>query len=224
MLTRARRLRSRLSMTHGLMVVAAMVAFVSTSSVLRDRQELIDVIVSAERLPRGSAVGDGDLGDGRLGVMAVPADHPLRSSLVVVGTLDAGFLVRDVEAGEPLLRSDVATGGSGLRTMTVPTGEGTVGGLGLVPGDRVDVLGVGADGAPVFVVVDLRIARLPDDASIVGLSAGLDDHFVTVEVDPGQALALAGAKAAGELQVLRSTGAEAIPGLARGAISGSDRS
>jgi Flp pilus assembly protein CpaB len=136
--------------------------------------------------------------------------QPLTSVLVRPSELTPGILARAIQAGEPLLDSDVVgglVGGSG-RTMSLPVSDRTVQGLGLVPGDQVDVIGLDAQKSPIMVVEGAWIVRLAGRAGSAGLGAAYPSEFVTVEVDRDQALDLTAALANGELQLLRSTGTQ----------------
>ena len=120
-------------------------------------------------------------------------------------------LGRSVRSGEPLLRSDlVAEGAPSLtRTATVPVEPVLITGLGLVVGDRVDVI-ASSDDAARFVLVDVRVSRLPQSAGPDGLLSGPSSSFVTLELDDAQALRLIEAQGQGAIELIRSTGAPSI--------------
>ena len=114
----------------------------------------------------------------------VPADSPLLPELVAADRpLDTALLGRDLVPGEPLL----AVGGVGVgRTFTVPVDADMVEGLGLIPGDRLDVIGLvevvddGGDRIEVldFVAVDVEVTRLPGESS-GAFAAATADSWVT---------------------------------------------
>ncbi len=200
---------SRLTFAHGLMVVAGLLTFVLVAAILQDRQATAEVWVAAEGLSAGSTVDPS-----QLNVLELTADDPLLQWLVpATEVAPAGRLRNDLAAGAPLLRSDLVPEESSAvgRTYTVPIDSLVLDGLGLRPGDRLDVIGVGADKNVRFVVVDVEVTRLPaaQQSSAFAATAGRS-AWVTVQVDEEQALALSQARLNGQLELVRSTGAEAL--------------
>jgi len=124
-----------------------------------------------------------------------------------------GRVRHGVVAGEPLLARDlVAVDESRVgRTFTIPIDTMVVDGLGLIRGDRVDVIGSSPGGDVGYVVIDVEVVRLPG-ASTSGAfaAAGSRTTWVTVSIDDAQALALSAAIDRGAVQLVRSTGAVAI--------------
>lgn len=191
------------------MVVAGLLTFVLVASVLQDRSETEQVWVVDTDVAPGAAIEASDLV-----AVEVAADAPLLGPLLrVTDGVPIGRVRNGVVAGEPLLASDlVAVDESSVgRTFTIPIDTMVVDGLGLIRGDRVDVIGSSIGGDMGYVVVDVEVVRLPG-ASTSGAfaAAGSRTTWVTVSIDDAQALALSAAIDRGEVQLVRSTGAAAI--------------
>ncbi len=204
----------RFTLAHLVMVIAGLVTFVSVTSVLRERDEMREVAIARAEVPAGSPLDQSSLA-ASFDVVSVRADSPMLAGIADPEAVPSGQLSRSLAAGEPLLRSDVvdASTGTGARTFTVNIDDVTLVGLGLQVGDRVDIIGSFEDGALGYVVADVRVARLPTAVASGGAFAVRQESFVTVEVGEADALALAGARQAGDIEIVRSTGA---PELSRG--------
>lgn len=201
--TFARLAPSGLTLTHGLMVVSALLTFVAVSSVLGDRSATVEVLVVRSAVEDGAPVRADNLE-----VVNLAVGHPLLDQLTPTSGFDEGLAQRPIAAGEPLLRSDVLVigPGAGGRTFTVPVDERVIEGLALRRGDRVDVVGVNSSGHVEVVASDLEVARLPDsDAG--GFTGSLGASFVTVEVTPDEVLHLVAALRVEQVEIVRSTGA-----------------
>lgn len=198
---------TRLTLAHGLMVVAGLVTFVLVASVLQKREATVEVLVATSDIAAGATVTEADFD-----VVDISAADPLLP--VLLSQLPAGSVVTSaLAAGEPLLRSDVVVAGgvASGRTFTLEVDRLVVDGLGLAIGDRVDVIGVDAGGRVGFVVVDVAVSRLPGDAQGSAFAAAASrSAWVTVTVDEAQALALSGARRLGAIELVRSTGAAPI--------------
>lgn len=206
---RGRRATVRPTLAHGLMVLAGLVTFVLVTSVLRDEGATVEVVIASAPVEEGTPAADAPLAP-----VAVDASTPLLEALARPADLVAGrAVVRSLAPGEPLLRSDLrpVEEGSGLRTVAVPVERLVVDGLGLRPGDRVDVIAVAADGVARYVVAGAEVARLPGGAgSGLARTAETATTWLTVRVGEDEALALASALGSGSVVVARSTGAEPV--------------
>ncbi|MFT7597826.1 MAG: Flp pilus assembly protein CpaB [Acidimicrobiales bacterium] len=200
------RFSTRFSFAHGLMVVAALTTFAAVSSVLRDRSATVEVLVADADLSRGAAVELHHLRS-----VTLPASDPLVVHFLAPGDFASAQIRRPIGAGEPILRSDLAPLDTGLgqRTFSLPVADRVLAGLALATGDRVDVIGIGESGRPVFVVTDVGVARLPA-AVATGFGGSLGAAFLTIEVDEQQALALVAALRVADVEIVRSTGAPAV--------------
>lgn len=198
---------TRLTLAHAAMVTAGLATFVTVGSVLRNRDAVVDVVVMADTAAAGTQANDLPLD-----VRTVPADTPFLDTMLEPGEVpDGQSLARSLEAGEPLMRTDLVSVGSAVltRTATVSVDAVVINGLGLTIGDEVDVIGM-IEERPAFVLTGVRITRLPSTSGADGLLLGPSDSFVTLEVDDRQALALVAALRAGPIELVRSTGAPAI--------------
>jgi Flp pilus assembly protein CpaB len=175
--------------------------------VLQRREATVEVLVATSDIAAGATVTESDFD-----VVDISAADPLLP--VLLSQLPAGSVVTSsLTAGEPLLRSDVVVAGAVAsgRTFTLEVDRLVVDGLGLAIGDRVDVIGVDADGRVGFVVVDVAVTRLPGTAQGSAFAAAASrSAWVTVAVDEAQALALSGAQRLGAIELVRSTGAGPI--------------
>lgn len=191
------------------MMIAGLATFVLVASVLQDRSETEQVWVVNADVAAGAAIGSSDLV-----AIEVDADAPLLAPLLrVADGVPNGRVRNGVVAGEPLLASDlVAVDASAVgRTFTIPIDTMVVEGLGLIRGDRVDVIGSSVGGQMGYVVVDVEVVRLPGaSASGAFAAAGSRTTWVTVSIDDVQALLLSTALDRGEVQLVRSTGALSI--------------
>ncbi|MDA3039165.1 MAG: hypothetical protein O3C27_06470 [Actinomycetota bacterium] len=120
------------------MGLAAFVAFAATTRVLEDRGRRVEVVVAASPLGRGEPIEAGSAG---LTTIAIAANETLETTLVGPAEVPSGFLIRDVQPGEPLLRSDILLGSAGARVLALPVDPEQIEGLGLRTGDVVDVIG-----------------------------------------------------------------------------------
>lgn len=205
------------------MVMAGLATFVLVASVLRDRSETVPVWILDADIAAGASVEPEDLV-----AVDVSADTPLLGPLLRVDDgVPIGRVRNDVVAGEPLLASDLVpldTASVG-RTFTLPVDTMVVEGLGLIRGDRVDVIGsldgsAAGDDVVGYVVVDVEVVRLPGAANSGAFAAASSrSTWVTVSIDDAQALLLSAALERGELQLVRSTGAVAIESVTVDAVA-----
>ncbi len=204
--------RTRLASGHLLMVVAGLLTFVLVTGSLRERGQTVPVAVAAHDIAPGAAVAPEDVR-----TVAMSASSPLRSGLLAPADLvgEGRVATRRIAAGEPVLASALAgaAGPRGLRAMSVPVAPEHAAGGELAVGDRVDV--IAADEAVAYVVRGAEVIAVAPRRGSAGLSASTGGQFyVTLAVDADTALRLAGAIRGGKLEVVRSTGADAAPGVA----------
>lgn len=198
---------SRLTLAHALMVLAGLMTFILVSAVLNDRRETVQVLIATVSAPAGS-----EASALALEPLEVPVNHPLSSQFAVTGSVQGTErIARDVEAGQPLLSNDLLEPELriGVRTFAVPVEDLVLRGLGLRVSDRVDIIGQAADGTVYFVVTDVVVSSRSQLGSDSGF-ASVTDGFVTIEVSDSEALAISAALREAEVDVVRSTGAEAV--------------
>ena len=189
------------SARHVLVVVLAVAAGVANVAVLRGADPATEVLVVANPVAAGAPIGPEDLG-----TSSVAASGDLLGSLVAaerLASFDGLVATRPLSPGEPLLVGDAVDPGraDGLRSMSLPLSEDSAVGGALVPGDRVDVIGVSDDGAQ-FLAAGLAVLAVPQDDGLGGTS-----FAPTVAVDPTTALRIADALEQGTVHLVRSTGA-----------------
>ncbi len=204
-----RRSLQQFTMAHGLMVLAGLITFLTVSSVLRDRQETVEVIVASHELVAGSG-----LEVSSFETIQIHADSQLVGQLATTTDLnEPGQLARDLGSGEPLLVSDIRPleTGNALRTIAIPVWRSTIAGLGLRIGDRVDLIGLDSAGSLRFIATDTAVSRLPGSSSTgaFGSEAGRES-WITVQVTDQGALDIALALRSGDIEVVRSTGAATL--------------
>jgi hypothetical protein len=188
-------------------VLAGLVAFVLVASVLRDRREMVSVVVAAEPIAVGQPV---TLDVVR--VVEVPASNGIAAGLLTPADVAAGGVVasRALVAAEPVVRSSVgeSTGRAASRVMSLPLSDWGASGGELQVGDRIDVIDTRAD-TTVFVVRSaLVVARSSDADGGGGLAGAPRGVWVAIEVSDADALALAAVVEADRFVIVRSTGVD----------------
>jgi Flp pilus assembly protein CpaB len=194
-----------------LVALAVVLAFVLNILALQDRSASSLVAVADQPIAAG-AVFMPDM------VRLTPIDAGFEGLESMVGeaglTGYAGWIVqRAVAEGgviEVSVLAEPATS-SGLRSMSIPIDVSRAAGGTIAVGDRVDVIAVD-DGVAAFVVVDIEVVSVAADSAGALRSS---DHHLVVAIDANQALALAEAMAAGDINVIRSTGAPPLAGEGR---------
>lgn len=204
-----RRIGRRLSLNHVLIALVVILAFVLNLLVLQDRGSTTLVAVADRPLTAGSQIDPSTL---RL----VPVDSGFEGlpDLVTEGelaALDGWVLSRSVAAGGLIDESTFVAPGSpsGLRSMSLPVPIEHAAGGSLVAGDRIDVISVD-DGTAGYVAEDLEVVMVAEGSS--GGIAGVSDFHVVISVKADEALALAEALDRGSIEIIRSTGSNAIEG------------
>lgn len=194
---------TRLSASHLLMVLAAVLAFATNLMVLRGHDETRAVVVAASDLISGRAVGRSDFR-----AVEVDVDDDLFSRLMPWQQVDGlvGMVAtRPIPAGDLIGPNDLreASTRTGMRAMSIPIEpEHAVGGA-LLPGDRVDLIVVRDERAE-YVLVDAEVLSV-STSDRGALSVGT--FYVVVAVEPDRALDVAEAIQDGRIDVVRSTGA-----------------
>jgi Flp pilus assembly protein CpaB len=201
-----RRLLDRVTVGTVFGVVAALLAFVLTVVLLRDRREMVTVAVATERIPVGLTITES-----MVEAVEVPASVSFVDGLVRVDELGTGSVAaRTVQPGEAVTRSALGAKSSttGARVMAIPVESWRAVGGELDVGDQVDVIDTG-DGGPRYVLSGAAVVgRATSDASGGIVASSSRDLWVTVEVTATEALELAAVIAGDEFLLVRSTGAE----------------
>lgn len=200
--------RRRFGLPHALIAVAAILAFLFNVLALQNRDETVLVAVADTSIAEGSA-----LSPDMIRLEPLPTTFGGLDNLITedaTGGLTGAIVTRPISEGQLLDRSAFVEPGSadGLRSMSIPVAVEHAAGGSVSTGDRVDVISV-VDGEPRFVATDLEVLRVSDQDQD-GRLAGTTAFHVVVGVTPEQALELAGAIDVGSIELVRSTGAEAV--------------
>lgn len=203
---RARRMAprrlGRLSTGHVLMLLAGTVAVLANYTVLRGVDETVAVLVADAPIAAGVP-----LEPGMLAVAEVAAGGALPDRLVAADrreTIRGMVSAAPVTPGDPLRDADLreAAAPDGRRAMSVPVEAGHAAGGALAPGDRVDVIET-VDGTAAYLVTGAEVLAVADGGALDGLRG----FNLTIAVGAGDALRLAEAIHARDLDVVRATGA-----------------
>jgi Flp pilus assembly protein CpaB len=202
--------RRRIGLPHVLIAVAAILAFLFNFLALQSRDETVLVAMAGTSIAQGSPLSP-DL----IRLEPLPATFGGLDNLVTaaeVGGLTGAIVTRPISEGQLLDRSAFVEPGSndGLRSMSIPVAVEHAAGGSVSTGDRVDVISV-VDGEPKFVATDLEVLGV-FDRDQGGRLAATSAFHVVVGVTPDQALDVAGAIDLGSIELVRSTGAEALEG------------
>lgn len=203
-----RRVMARFGTTHLVAVSVGLLTALLLLSWTRGQEELISVVLAADDIRAGTAVEAVDLRS-----IEIPADSSVAGVIVPATEADGlvgQIAVRFIEAGEPILNSDlrdVATE-DGLRAMSFPVSPANAVGGGLVVGDQVDVLVV-TDAGTRFVAEDITVLGLPAQGT-GGLVGGSSAWWVVLAVEDIDALEIADGVEHGTIYLLRSTGTPAL--------------
>ncbi|MBW3667487.1 MAG: hypothetical protein KY394_07825, partial [Actinobacteria bacterium] len=195
--------------SHLLMGIVAVLAFVLNYLALQDRESTLQVAIADRPLSAGALLSIDDV---RL--VPVPSDYDGLGSMLTeeeLGSPDGWVLERAVPADGVIGQGALVQPGapSGLRAMSIPSEIEHAAGGGVVPGDRVDVISTSGDEA-VYVVSDIEVIAVADPSSAAFGAIGA--YHIVVAVDSEQALLIAAAIEDGSVEILRSTGAEPIDG------------
>lgn len=194
---------TRLTASHLLMVLAAVLAFATNLMVLRGQEETRPAVVAANRIEAGRIIigtdlslAEVDVDDGLFATLL-----PWQQSQALVGMVAA----RTIESGHLLGTDDLrpASAPLGQRAISIPIQiEHAVGGS-LITGDRIDLISV-AEMGPQYVLVGAEVLEVPSTAR--GSLTGATGFYIVVAVDDQQALAVAEAIGSGGIEIVRSTG------------------
>jgi Flp pilus assembly protein CpaB len=199
-----RRLKARFGTTHFVAVAAGLLTALLLLSWTLGQEQLISVVFAAEDIRAGTSVEAADLRS-----VEIPADSSVAT--VIVPATDADLLVgrvavRFIEAGEPILRSDLRSvvTEDGRRAMSFAVPPANAVGGDLVVGDQVDVLVVTDEGTR-FVAEAVPVLGLPGQGQ-GGLVGGSSAWWVVLAVEDLDALEIADGVEHGTIYLLRSTG------------------
>ncbi|MGQ0849505.1 MAG: RcpC/CpaB family pilus assembly protein [Actinomycetota bacterium] len=208
---------TRVTASHLLMALAAVLAFATNLVVLRGHDQTRPVVVAAADVPAGRALRAADLRavevdvDDQLYATLVPWSQAVAiEGMVAVIAIPKGHLVTTND-----FRSAAAPGGQ--RAMSIPIDpEHAVGGA-LTIGDRIDLIVV-EDERPRYVVTGAEVLEVA--TSDGGSLASIGGFYLVVAVAPGSALDVAAAIRNGNIEIVRSTGSAPIAESSAGGGAG----
>lgn len=196
------RVRRPLNGGWTLMIAAGLIAAVTNYALLTMDDATVAVAVLDADAPAGTPLEQLDI---RMADMVIEDPHAHRlADDAALEALAGQVTATRLEAGVLLRTSDLRVpSGEGLAAMSLPIDTArAVGGL-LQAGDRVDVI-AGADEAADYVVRDVQVIEV--SAASAGLGGVSGAYAVTLSVDGAQALQLARALRAGDLDIVRTEG------------------
>jgi len=204
----ARSARHRPSLSHIAIALAALLAFVLNFLALQNRDATSLVAIADAPIAKGAPFSS-DL----VRLVPLATDFEGIDHLIVeadLGSLEGWIVGRSVARDELIDRSIVIRpgAGDGLRTMSIPVPVEHAAGATLVVGDRIDVISMLGD-EPAFVAVDLEVVSIAETSQ--GALSGVGPYHLVVAVTSDDALALARAIDDGSIEIVRSTGAGAMP-------------
>lgn len=200
---------SRASAAQIFMIVAGILAFIANLAILRARDDVVLVAVAATDINAGVAIQELAHIDyvelnGSADVLA-----PLVTADEVVGI--TGFILSSpIQSGEMFVQSDLVQSVNPIdqRAIALAVGRDHAVGGDISVGDRVDVIWVEDDVAR-YVVTGVEVIDTTNTERTGGAFSASQAFSITVAVDDVQALQLAEALNSGQMEIVRSTGAEA---------------
>ena len=198
---------TRITASHLLMVLAAVLAFATNVMVLRNQEETRSIVVAATSIEAGRSLSPEDFR-----VAEVDLDDDLFASLIPweqATGLSGKVAARAIGAGEMVSVADVRSAAAphSLRAISIPIDpEHAVGGQ-LLVGDRIDLISVSNEVGR-YVLTNAEVLAVPTEARASFRGSG--GYYLVVAVDADQALAVAGAIRQGEIEVVRSTGSTTV--------------
>jgi Flp pilus assembly protein CpaB len=206
--------RRRWSSGHLLMLGAGLLGAVATVAVLDAGDDHTAVVVAARDLRVGDRVERDDLSTSE-----VSSDAELTRELIGAKDLDDLvdlIVTAPIETGSPVLieHLDAHAAPDGGRAMSFSVPADRAAGGAIDVGDRIDVLAADRDGSVAYALADALVIDVSDGDDGAPLDSGdARDITMTVAVDAPGALRLAGAVAAGDVTVVRATGATALDAI-----------
>jgi Flp pilus assembly protein CpaB len=218
-----RRLVTRLSSGHVVMIVAGLLGAVLALAALRSEPRGVEIAVAAHEIRGGETVGADDFRAERM-----QAPKRLLGTFVrpqQVRSLRGDVATSTIGSGEAIVRRQLRPRAArgGLRAMSIPIDPARAVGGRLSAGDRVDVLFAG-DREVSIIVRDAEVLAV-DAKDRGGIGETISPFTVTIAVDARQSQLLAAAIADGDISIARTTGASSSKGtdpqpLERGVVPG----
>lgn len=195
---------SRLSTGHVIMILAGLLAALLNFTLLQQRDEIFQVVVTSRPLLPGQTVVLDDFT-----YAEIRADQDLLNTFVLssaVSTLDGQVAVRSMPVGIAVASADFSPAAAPLeqRAMSVPVDSDRAVNGSLTTNDIVDIILVD-DGRASYVALGIEVLAVPGPREGFASTAS---YAVTISVDDETALRVASALDLGELHLVRSTGSQ----------------
>lgn len=202
--TPKRGMMSRLSSGHVIMVLAGLLAALLNFTLLQQRDEVFQVVVTNRPLLPGQTVVLDDFTRAE-----IRASQDLLDTLVMadaVTALEGQVAVRPISVGSFVSDADFSPAAAPLeqRAMSVPVDPDKAVNGSLTTNDIVDIILVD-DGRATFVALAVEVLAVPAPQEGFASTA---KYAVTISVDDETALRVASAIGTGELHLVRSTGSQ----------------
>lgn len=197
-----RSLVSRLSIGHVVMILAGLVAILLNLAVLQSGTDTVNIAVAAGPMEAGTFLNETLLDSVEVGAIGDLARGLLTDDALT--DLYGSVLARDLQAGEPIRRSDLRPAAStlALREYSIEVEVADAAGGSIQDSDIVDIIAV-IDNQAFYAAAGLEVVRVSgDDAGLSG-----DDLVIVLSVDDRTALEIESARASGSISVVRATGA-----------------
>ena len=199
-----RGMMSRLSTGHVIMILAGLLAALLNFTLLQQRDEVFQVVVTNRALLPGQTL---ELED--FTYAEIRASQALLDTLVLsdsVSGLDGQVVVRSIAAGNAVSVEDFSPAAAPLaqRAMSVPVDSDKAVNGSLTVNDIVDIILVD-DGRASYVALGIEVLAVPAPPEGFASTAS---YAVTISVDDETALRVASAIDIGELHLVRSTGSQ----------------
>ncbi|MBT8207118.1 MAG: hypothetical protein KJO18_02495 [Acidimicrobiia bacterium] len=200
---------SRASAAQIIMIVAGILAFIANLAILRARDDVVLVAVAASDINAGVAIQEAT----HVEYVELNGSDDVLAPLVTadeVAGVDGFILSSPIRAGEMFVESELVESVNPIdrRAIALAVGRDHAVGGAISIGDRVDVIWVDDDVAR-YVVTGVEVIDTTDTERTGGAFSASQAFSITVAVDDVQALELAEALNSGQIEVVRSTGADA---------------
>lgn len=198
---------SRASAAQIFMIVAGILAFIANLAILRAREEVVLVAVAARDINAGVTIDE----TVHVDYVELNGSDDVLAPLVLaseIAALDGFILSSPMRVGEMFTQSELVASVNRIdqRAIALAVGRDHAVNGDIDVGDRVDVIWVDADVAR-YVVTGVEVIDTSNGDRSGGAFAGSQTFSLTVSVDDVQALKLAEALNSGQIEVVRSTGA-----------------
>ncbi len=200
---------SRASAAQIFMIVAGILAFIANLAILRARDDVVLVAVAATDINAGVAIQEA----AHVHYVELNGSDEVLAPLVTADEVDGitGFILSSpIRAGEMFVQSELVESINPIdrRAIALAVGRDHAVGGAISVGDRVDVIWVDDDVAR-YVVTGVEVIDTTDTERTGGAFSASQAFSITVAVNDVQALQLAEALNSGQIEVVRSTGADA---------------